>query len=48
VWILDFLLPLYSWGPCDDPGNRPADFDGDGVVDIMGSLDLLLHLGPCP
>jgi hypothetical protein len=45
VWIIDLLLLLCSWGPCD---GCPADFDGDGVVDVMDLLDLLCHWGPCP
>ncbi|MHC4427504.1 MAG: hypothetical protein ACYS0D_02740 [Planctomycetota bacterium] len=45
VWILDFLLLLFSWGPCD---GCPADFDGKDSVDVMDFLDMLCHFGPCP
>ncbi|MHC4588076.1 MAG: right-handed parallel beta-helix repeat-containing protein [Planctomycetota bacterium] len=45
VWIVDLLLLLMSWGPCDD---CPADFDGNGSVGVMDLLDLLCHWGPCP
>jgi hypothetical protein len=48
VWIIDFLLFLWSWGSCDDPGHCPADFDGDSHVGVMDLLDLLCHFGPCP
>jgi hypothetical protein len=46
VWIVDLLILLFSWGPCD--GNCPADFDGDGLVGVTDLLDLLCHWGPCP
>jgi hypothetical protein len=48
VWIFDLLLLLFSWGPCDDPGNCQADFDSNGYVDAWDFIDLLCHFGPCP
>ncbi|MHC4427381.1 MAG: hypothetical protein ACYS0D_02100, partial [Planctomycetota bacterium] len=40
VWIIDVLMLLLSWGPCDGP-DCPADFDGDGFVGILDFLDML-------
>ena len=43
VGIIDFLILLASWGPCEDPcpPSCPADLSGDCVV---GVADLLLLL----
>ncbi len=45
VNILDFLLLLAAWGPCDTPCD--ADLDGDGHVGILDFLGLLHLFGPC-
>ncbi len=44
VGIVDFLLLLAAWGPCNVPcpPSCPADLDDDCVVGIM---DFLLLLG---
>ena len=41
VGIVDFLLVLANWGPCDDCANCPADLDGDCTVGILDFLALL-------
>ena len=43
VGILDFLILLAGWGPCDEPcpPSCPADLDGDCTV---GITDFLTHL----
>jgi hypothetical protein len=46
VNIVDLLVLLGSWGPCDAP--CPVDLNGDGVVDILDFLDLLNLWGVCP
>ncbi len=45
VNILDLLLLLAAWGPCETP--CPPDFDGDGAVGILDLLMLLANWGPC-
>lgn len=44
VGITDLLALLAAWG--QNP-HHPADFDGDGEVDLLDLLDLLNHWGPC-
>jgi hypothetical protein len=42
VGIVDFLLLLNNWGPCDDCGACLGDLDGDctvGVADFLGLLE---------
>ena len=46
VNILDLLLLLAAWGPCETP--CPPDFDGDGNVGILDLLILLANWGSCP
>ncbi len=43
VGILDFLMLLAVWGPCDEPcpASCPADLDGDCTVGIADFLALL-------
>ncbi len=41
VGIVDFLLLLGDWGPCDDCAACPADLDGDCTVGILDFLALL-------
>jgi hypothetical protein len=45
VNIVDLLVLLGSWGPCDAPCD--ADLNGDGVVDILDFLELLNLWGIC-
>jgi len=47
VDVLDLLLVLEAWGPCDPP-CPPAcdgDTDGDCVVDVLDLLEVLAHWG---
>ena len=44
VGIVDFLLLLGVWGPCEDP-CCPADLDEDGMVGITDFLVLLANWG---
>jgi len=49
VDVLDLLLLLEAWGPCDPP-CPPAcdgDTDGDCVVDVLDLLEVLSHWSPC-
>ena len=45
VGILDFLMLLAGWEPCDEPcpPSCPADVDGDCTVDIADILALLAN-----
>ncbi len=43
--IHDLLALLAAWGP--NPGD-PADFDGNGTVDIFDLLTLIANWGACP
>ena len=46
VGVLDLLILLSNWGPCDDCGNCPADLDGDCTVGVTDLLILLGNWGP--
>jgi hypothetical protein len=48
VNVLDLILLVQSFGPCDDPDDCPEDFDGDGFVGILDLLALLWNFGFCP
>ena len=45
VGILDFLMLLAGWGPCDEPcrPSCPVDLDGDCTVGIADFLALLAN-----
>ena len=47
VGIIDFLILLASWGPCEDPcpPSCPADLSGDCVVGVADLLLLLANWG---
>ncbi len=47
VGILDFLMLLAGWGPCDEPclPSCPGDLDGDCTVGIEDFLALLANWG---
>jgi hypothetical protein len=45
VNVVDFLILLAEWGPCD---CCDADLDLDGTVGIIDFLSLLARWGPCP
>lgn len=44
VNVVDLLMLLFSFGPCED---CPADLDGSGVVDVLDLLTLIGNFGPC-
>jgi len=48
VDVVDLLVVLADWGPCDpgDPCN--ADTNGDAVVDVLDLLVILSEWGECP
>ncbi len=45
VDVIDLLLLLEAWGPCEDPVDCNADFNGDGVVCVLDLLILLNSWG---
>ena len=46
VGVVDLLLLLGAWGPCDDnPQPCPADLDRDGMVGVGDLLVLLANYG---
>jgi hypothetical protein len=45
VNVVDFLILLAEWGPCD---CCDADLDQDGTVGIIDFLSMLAQWGPCP
>jgi hypothetical protein len=48
VAIVDFLMLLGAWGPCNNcPPACAADLDGDCQVGIVDFLQLLASWGPC-
>ncbi len=46
IGIVDFMLVLDEWGPCDDCDDCPADVDGDCQVGIIDLLFVLATWGP--
>jgi hypothetical protein len=45
VNVVDLLIVIGSWGPCED---CPADFNDDGLVNVVDLLALIGNWGPCP
>ncbi|MHC4421013.1 MAG: right-handed parallel beta-helix repeat-containing protein [Planctomycetota bacterium] len=45
VNVVDLLIVIANWGPCED---CPADFNDDGFVNVLDLLALIGNWGPCP
>ncbi len=45
VNVLDLLILLGAWGPCDEGRDCPADLNEDGTVNVLDLLILLENWG---
>lgn len=47
VDVLDLLILLGNWGPCNPDETCPADLNSDGTTDVLDLLILLGNWGAC-
>jgi hypothetical protein len=45
VDVLDLLILLDEWGPCENPGDCPADLNCNGIVEVLDLLILVDNWG---